>query len=221
MNNQNNIQKNMSSSDGGMKFVLIAVIGAFAIIALAVIALIIVLGINRSGNQTAQTAQSMLILETDVPDKNIQVESENINRVSMYSPDYEYKRMPEIHNSIRSDDGMLKIMNDFIQKYVTACDDYMNNNSSEIFKYLVQGTTAYEQQTGFKSKHPEITQYCLSVSVQDVREYGGYYYVWDTEELRIIKNGSSNVETSRWVYKITAAGENYHVVDYTYDPAFK
>ena len=178
---------------------------------------------QKDAVETAEITEEPTQIPTEIP---TQIPTEEpiepaVERVPLYNPNLTYKRMPEIHNSEASDDTAFMLMNEFIGNYVILCDDFMNYGSEEILDYLAPGSTAYNQQTGYKKKHPSLTQSIVSWSVQDVRQYGSYYYVWDTEELRETENGITKNTISHWVYKISRTGDLYKVIDYTYDPIYK
>lgn len=144
--------------------------------------------------------------------------SGNVYRTTLYSPYEEYKRMPEIHNSVRSSDNTFLELSSVIYDFNRCCETYMNNGDSEIFRYLKPGSTAYEQQTNYKAKHPNITQTYVSITVNDAREYGGYYYLWVTEVLDVTENGKNSQTTDHWVYKLINTTEGWVIEDYTKDP---
>lgn len=197
--------------------IIITIIIAVTVLLIAALIIMLVFISSKDSDKDAATpAPAPTITQTAEPVK----EQRQIYRVSTFNPSLTYKRMGEIKSSVESSDDKLIIMDDFIKVFVTACDDYMNNNTNTLFQYLAPGTTAYEQQTGYKAKHPSLTQQCLASSVQDVREFNGYYYVWDTENLNETENGVTKSSTNHWVYKIKAYGNSYQVVDYTYDPAY-
>lgn len=214
---QYNYNVNTGEKSGGNP-IMITVIIALTVIMVALFVMLFIFGSAKNSKKNSSTpAPAPTAVQTSAPTE----EPRYIYRVSSFNPNLTYKRMDEIKYSVESSDDRLLVMDDFIKDYVTACDDYMNDGSNTVFQYLVSGTTAYSQQTGYKEKHPTLTQRCLNSSVQDVREYNGYYYVWDTEELSETENGATKTTTNHWVYKIKANGNSYQVVDYTYDPAYK
>lgn len=139
--------------------------------------------------------------------------------VMRYDSDRSYKRMGSIHNTVPTDMQMWYKLRDFIETYDSACEGYMNSGSREIFSYLRSGTTAYNQQTQYKSKHPNLTQYYTDIQVFDSRVGGGFYYVWVQETLSVTENGNTKTATDNWVYKIGEDSNGFYVNDYTRDPA--
>lgn len=144
----------------------------------------------------------------------------NVYRVPVYSKSSTYRRMPDIHKTDESSDARLNELADVIFDFDRCCEAYMNYGSSEIFKYIKRGSTAYDQQTGYKSKNPGLTQKYLRVEVIDAREYNGYYYVWASEQLEVTENGSVSNTSDRWVYKLSYGSDGWVINDYTRDPVF-
>lgn len=139
--------------------------------------------------------------------------------VMRYDSSRTYKRMGSIHNTVATDTNMWYKLRDFIETFDSSCESYMNYGDSTIFNYLRSGTTGYEQQTQYKAKHPNLTQYYTDIQVLDTRVGGGYYYVWVQETLSVTENGSTKTENSNWVYKIGEDSRGFFVNDYTKDPA--
>ena len=134
-----------------------------------------------------------------------------------YNPSLTYKRMPEINQSVPSGTGMNGWAQSVIENFDYECEAYMNGNGG-IPSTLLSGSTAYNQQTAYKQKHPTLTQHYTLIDAQNVREYGSYYYIWVHEIINQTENGVGKTDDSHWVYKVTASGM---IVDYTADPAYK
>ena len=144
---------------------------------------------------------------------------EQINRVDLYSSAYTYKRMDEIHGSVRASDALYLEIKNVIEDFDSCCESYMNEGDRRIFMYLAEGTTAYNQQTDYKKAHPTLRQTYDDVRVMDVREGSGYAYAWVSEVIDVTENGESRRDTDQWVYKLERNGNGWVVLDYTRDPA--
>ncbi|MGN0162495.1 MAG: zinc ribbon domain-containing protein [Candidatus Ornithomonoglobus sp.] len=143
------------------------------------------------------------------------------SRYDPYSPSLTYNRMSGIKNSWLTDDSTYYTLQSVITGFDSACEAYMNTGDLSILGYLRSGTTAYNQQTGYKAKHPDLTQYYTNIDVINSRTDGTYYYVWVTESMNVTENGTSKSTTDHWVYKIENIGGQWYINDYTADPLYK
>ncbi len=141
-------------------------------------------------------------------------------RIDPYYPQLTYKRMDGIHNSSLVSDSVFNDLEALIIDFDNACEEYINNGSGMIFDYIESGSNAYSQQTGYKAKHPNLTQFYQVINVVNARQGDGYYFVWVNETLDVTENGSEKVTTDHWIYKITKSGGKYLINDYTRDPAY-
>ncbi len=141
-------------------------------------------------------------------------------RVDPYDPQLTYKRMDGIHNSVLVSDSVFNDLEALIIDFDNACEEYINSGSGVIFDYIESGSNAYSQQTGYKAKHPGLTQFYQVINVVNARQGDGYYFVWVNETLNVTENGSEKVTTDHWIYKITKSGGKYLINDYTRDPAY-
>lgn len=143
------------------------------------------------------------------------------SRYDPYSPSLTYKRMSGIKDSWLTDDSTYYTLQSVIIGFDNACESYMNYGDKSIMGYLRSGTTAYNQQTSYKAKHPNLTQYYTNIDVVNSRTDGTYYYVWVTESMDVTENGLSKTTTDHWVYKLENIGGQWYVNDYTSDPLYK
>ena len=128
--------------------------------------------------------------------------------------------MPDIHNTVLTDDKTFNTLKFVIEEFDKQCADYMNEITDEAPPLLKPGTTAYNQQVEYKQKHPTLNQSYQKVDVINARQGGGYYYVWVTEVMNVNENGAAKVTTDHWVYKIKNDNGSLYICDYTSDPAF-
>lgn len=142
-------------------------------------------------------------------------------RKDRYDSSLTYKRMGNIYNSVLVDDITFQELQAVIIDFDMECSGYMNYNDDAIFEYLRQGTTAYNQQTGYKKRHPNLVQDYDSISVINARTDGSSYYVWVDETITSTENGTTKTSTDHWVYRIIKSGGKYYIEDYTADPLFK
>ncbi len=136
----------------------------------------------------------------------------------LYRSDLVYKRMDDIHNSKLTDDVVYNEITNVIKDFNEKCESYMNNGTEDIFQYLVPGSTAYNQQTDYKKKHPNLTQYYNSVNVRTTRASSTYYYAWVKEDLTQTENNVTKTVEDNWVYKLYKVGDRWYINDYTKDP---
>lgn len=161
---------------------------------------------------------------TDIPqntqtaDAITPLPAQSDNADSCYSPALTYKRMPEIHNSVPASDYIYNEAYNTVYGFDTACEAYMNGYG-DIPQQLLYGSTAYNQQTNYKKRHPHLTQTYEQINIRDVRQYGDYCYVWVTEILTQYENSSSKTTDEHWVYKLINRGGTLYITDYTADPA--
>ena len=176
-----------------------------------------------------QSTSTPLPQNTSIPAKQKNNETEyddmanryvDSHRVDLYNSSLTYKRMPEIHNTVLVDDNTFSVLKNIIDEFEVQCADYMNEVTNEIPSHLKPGSTAFNQQTEYKQKHPTLNQSYQTVDVINARQGGGYYYVWVTEVLDVTENGTSRTNTDHWVYKIENNNGHWYICDYTYDPAF-
>lgn len=142
------------------------------------------------------------------------------NRTDLYNSALTYKRMPDIHNTVLTDDKTFGALKTVIEEFDSQCADYMNEITDAAPPLLKPGTTAYNQQVEYKKKHPTLNQSYQKVDVINARQGGGYYYVWVTEIMNVNENGAAKTTTDHWVYKIENDNGNWYICDYTADPAF-
>ena len=142
------------------------------------------------------------------------------NRTDLYNSALTYTRMPDIHNTVLTDDKTFNALKFVIEEFDKQCADYMNEITDEAPPLLKPGTTAYNQQVEYKQKHPTLNQSYQKVDVINARQGGGYYYVWVTEVMNVNENGAAKVTTDHWVYKIKNDNGSLYICDYTSDPAF-
>lgn len=142
------------------------------------------------------------------------------NRTDLYNSALTYKRMPDIHNTVLTDDATFNALKAVIEEFEKQCADYMNEITDVVPPFLKVGTTAYNQQVEHKQKHPTLNQSYQKVDVINARQGGGYYYVWVTEIMNVNENGAYKVTTDHWVYKIEKDNGSWYICDYTSDPAF-
>lgn len=128
--------------------------------------------------------------------------------------------MPGIHNTVLVGDNTFEVLKNVIMEFNTQCADYMNEITNAVPPYLKVGTTAYNQQVEHKQKHPNLNQSYQAIDVLNARQGGGYYYVWVTEILNVVENGTSKTAANHWVYKIENDNGQWYICDYTADPAF-
>ena len=177
---------------------------------------------TASGSTKSESAASKPSA-TDVPKSSRSKTSGSAavsTRVDPYDPQLTYKRMDGIHNSSLVSDSVFYDLEALIIDFDNACEEYINNGSGMIFDYLESGSNAYSQQTGYKAKHPNLTQFYQVINVVNARQGDGYYFVWVNETLDVTENGSEKVTNDHWVYKITKSGGKYLINDYTRDPAY-
>lgn len=136
----------------------------------------------------------------------------------LYRSDLVYKRMDDIHNSELTDYVVYNEITNVIKDFNEKCESYMNNGTDDIFQYLVPGSTAYNQQTDYKKKHPNLTQYYNSVTVRTTRASSTYYYAWVKEDLTQTENNVTKTVEDNWVYKLYKVGDRWYINDYTKDP---
>ena len=155
-----------------------------------------------------------------VPGNSMSVSGETVSqRPDLYKPSLTYKRMNGIGNTSPVDDNVFAEVKKAILDFDLECERYMNNQGG-IPSMLIPGSTAYNQQTGYKSKHPSLWQTYDSIDVISAREGGGYYYVWVTEKMTVTENNSTKSETEHWVYKLGRNTYGLYIDDYTRDPAY-
>lgn len=142
-------------------------------------------------------------------------------RTVRYDSSLTYKRMSEIHSSYSVGDDVFYEIQKVILTFDVQCEEYMNGDTSVVPPYLKYNSTAYNQQTDYKKKHPNLTQRFLNVEIDDARSNGEYYYAWVREDLETTENGVTKSSTDYWVYKLEFDGFDWCIVDYTSDPAAK
>lgn len=142
------------------------------------------------------------------------------SRTDLYNSALTYKRMPDIHNTVLTNDETFNALKAVIEEFDKQCADYMNEITDEVPPLLKVGTTAYNQQVEYKQKHPTLNQSYQKIDVINARQGGGYYYVWVTEVMNVNENGASKITTDHWVYKIENDNGSWYICDYTSDPAF-
>ncbi len=139
-------------------------------------------------------------------------------RYVTYSEAYYYKNMPNIHNSVSASNHDANEMYSFINEYNNCWRAYVNYSDPEIYKYLREGTLAYENTVNF-NKEGLVEEFDL-IDVEDVRRDGNTYYVWVHEKIRKITSHSETVKTYHWVYKVRKDGSGFYVELYTRDPYY-
>ena len=159
------------------------------------------------------------VMETEKPTEK-PTEKASVNTNDLYRPSLTYKRMAEIGNTTLTDDETFFEIRNIITQFDAECEDYINGTGG-VPRQLRPGSTAYTQQTGFKEKHPALSQRYELIEVLSTRIGGGYCYAWVTEVLYMNENGSARTETSHWVYKLSRSGSAWYIDDYTSDPAYK
>ena len=215
-----------------------AIIAVIVILSIALISAVVALGISSSRSKTADaeatptaevvteaptaspvpTAQPAAEKKAEQPQK---AEPQSLAGVSdgYYNPALTYKRMSEIHKSTPADSGTFNTVYNIIYAFDAACEAYMNDNS-DVPPQLLKGSTAYNQQTSYKQKHPTLYQTYEQIDVLNVRQYGNYYYAWVTERLSQTENDLTEVTTDHWVYKLVNNNGSISIMDYTSDPAY-
>lgn len=177
------------------------------------------------GNGNGGTAVATVAPVTNPPVTNPPVTeppapiAAGIERTDLYSPAYTYKRMDDIYSSVKTSDELYLEIKGVIEDFDRSCESYMNNGDTSVFRYLVDGTTAYSQQTSYKEKHPTLSQKYADIKVFDTREGSGYVYAWVLEVIDVVENGVSRRDNDRWVYKLARSGSGWVILDYTTDPA--
>lgn len=173
--------------------------------------------------QPATTAPMLTALPTPTPEPTAAASNSTSasGRKVLYDSSLTYKRMAAIHNTVSvTDEYEFDELKSVIFEFNKQCEDYMNEITNTVPTYLKRGTTAYDQQSDYRAKHPNLNQSIQSIDVFDARKGGGYYYVWATEVLNINENGSKRTNTDHWVYKIEKNGGSWYICDYTADPAY-
>ena len=99
--------------------------------------------------------------------------------------------MPDIHNTVLTDDKTFNSLKAVIEEFDRQCTDYMNEITDEAPPLLKKGTNAYNQKIEYKKKHPTLNQSYQKVDVINARQGGVYYYVWVTEVMNINENGAA------------------------------
>lgn len=197
--------------------VIAAILGAFAVIAVLVLGFLF---INvYQGSDNTNTVAIATALPTNKPTATPVVTAVPIKRTVLYSSQYTYKRMNEIHNSVPASDAQFIEIKNAIIDFDNKCIDYMNYGNTDALIYFQPGTTAYNQQTEYKRNHPDIFEVLNDVEVYDVRVFDGTYYAWVREDMTVTEKGVTKNTISRWVYKLTKNADGYVILDYTKDPA--
>lgn len=170
--------------------------------------------------ETISGASAPAPVKTSVPGKAEDSAKENVKSQTedLYRSDLVYKRMDDIHNSELTDDALYNEITNVIMDFDEKCESYINNGTENIFQYLVSGTTAYNQQTDYKKKHPNLTQHYNSVTVRTTRKSDTYYYAWVKENMTQTENGVTKTVEDNWVYKLCKEGDKWYINDYTKDP---
>ena len=163
------------------------------------------------------------VMETEKPIEKSTAklgETRSVNTNDLYIPSLAYKRMGDIGNTTMTDDETFYEIRNVITQFDADCEAYING-TGEVPAQLRPGSTAYDQQTGFKTKHPTLIQRYDAIDVLSTRGGDEYFYAWVTETLYMNENGSTKTETSHWVYKLSRTGLTWYIDDYTSDPAYK
>ncbi len=165
------------------------------------------------------TPEATAAATEEIPVSN-EDQTATLHRTDLYDSSLTYKRMPDIHNTVLTDDKTFNSLKAVIEEFDSQCADYMNEITDAVPSYLKKGTTAYNQQVEYKQKHPTLNQSYKNIDVINARQGSGYYYVWVAEEMNINENGVAKVTTDHWVYKLENDNGNWYICDYTVDPAF-
>lgn len=215
-----------------------AIIAVIVVLSIALIAAVVALAISSSKTKKTETDTAPTETVTEAPkatpaptaqpeaekkaeQPQQQTEPQSLAGISdgYYDPSLTYKRMSEIHKSTPVDSSTFNTVYNIIYAFDAACEAYMNG-SSDIPPQLLHGSTAYNQQTSYKQKHPTLTQTYDRIDVLNVRQYGNYYYAWVTERLSQTENELTEVITDHWIYKLVNNNGSISIMDYTADPAY-
>lgn len=174
--------------------------------------------------QTAQSDEKETTVAEEDERTEYEIERETdvvtSSRPDPYSPSLSYKRMSGIHGSWLTDDSDYNAVSSAIRGFDNACERYMNYGDNSVFGYLKPGSTAYEQQTAYKRKHPFLKQYYTNIDVINTRTDNRFYYAWASESMDVYENGISKSTTDHWVYKLERVNNQWYIIDYTADPAY-
>lgn len=142
------------------------------------------------------------------------------DRVITYNDTYNYKRLTDIHNSTKTMEGEMVLMNIVIHNFNNNWVSYIStgDKKEELYHYVRKNTKAYDNIAKYKRKN--IKERYELMDVQDVRKSNNYFYVWVHE---IIIHEEENQESKKeyhWVYQIGEDIDGYYIIDYTADPAY-
>ncbi len=140
-----------------------------------------------------------------------------IPRIVTYNSGYTYKRMSDIHSSAFANDAEFITLKNVITDFNNNWINFVNSSDRTVFKYLRNGTKAYDYAIKYGSKG--ITESYQLMDVNDVRKSDTSYYVW-THEIINEYGASEKRNEYHWVYQIKTDNGGYYVVDYTADPAY-
>lgn len=181
------------------------------------------MNIAKKGVYEKNSKQKSNLVPTHSPklDQPTEVLADSTVREDLYNGSLYYKRMSEIHNTELTSDDVYYDIKNAIEDFDRTCEEYINHNNEEIFRYLLSNTTAYEQQVSYKSKHPNLKQHYISINVINTRMGDNYYYAWVSETLQVNENNIERVDTDHWVYKLSNHNGNWYINDYTRDPVYE
>ena len=207
-----------------------AVIIVCTVIVVGMLGVLIAIGISSSQEGETATAkpERTAAAKSEVTAEPVQTAAPTqytptaapVKRTSLYNPNYTYKRISDVYNSVQADDEMFIALGNFIKDYSRLCLNYINNGDYSALAYLETGSTAYEQQTSYKAKHPSLYEEYCDVEVLDCRYTGNKYYLWVTENMTVTENGERKSTTDHWVYEIKRYPDGYLISDYTRDPYY-
>lgn len=140
-------------------------------------------------------------------------------RYSTYNSSYSYTSMPDIYYTSESDDEKCFEMAEFIKDFNNAWINYINYGNTSVYTYLREGTKPYQYAVSYGQKN--LTEEYQTMTVHDVREYNGTYYVWTYEVINKYYDGKTEQAVYHWIYKIGKDGDGYYVELYKKDPYYK
>lgn len=218
-NPQNYQENNKNTAFIVILVVLVAIVSALSVL---------VWNLYKENQNTKQQVVYNIVeppnaaLPAETPNTNAKTETQKSYSKAdgYYSPAFTYKGMPEIYESVISRQSVFDWVNDAIFSFDLDCQAYMNGEATVPYR-LLEGSHAYQQQTDYKQRHPNLTQTYDLINVMNVRENGNSYFAWVNEKITQTENGTVKTEDDYWVYKLVDKNGTLYIVDYIYDPAHK
>ncbi len=125
----------------------------------------------------------------------------------------------DVNNSSRLSGEIAQEIEKALTGFNNCWIDYVNDNNTNVFNYLLKDSDAYNKAKKYKEKYSGINQRFDVMDIKDVRKGDNAYYVWVHEIIHETKGAEVNNWEYHWIYIIKKSGDDYLVSEYFKDPA--